>query len=173
MGNVFGRKSGASRVTEQDKAVLVSPGAANSRLVPLLLYYYTTTVLLLYCTIQLQYYSDSGDLLNKKKKKISWPALYLSIITMRECCDFYCSNWNSREINSSSIRRESLCSWRRSGIWPRSCWKMAKRSKSQTSRLLTNCHTYTWHVLYVCFICSLLAAKHCCFLKRKDTRANF
>ena len=40
-----------------------------------------------------------------------------------------CSNWSIREINCVSIRRRSTCSWRRSGLWPSSCWRMERKSE--------------------------------------------
>ena len=43
----------------------------------------------------------------------------------------HCSNWNNREINLSSTRRESTYSWTKRGFWPSSCWKMAKKSRAE------------------------------------------
>lgn len=45
------------------------------------------------------------------------------------CVFLRCSNWNSREISCGSTRRGSSCSRRRSGPWPSSCWRMARRSE--------------------------------------------
>ncbi len=60
-----------------------------------------------------------------KKCFYKWTVMFLHYILSLDH-----SNWNSREINWSNIRRKSHYSWRKRDVWPNSSWRMARRSKT-------------------------------------------